>query len=641
MRAACDACRLRKVKCVEQGARCAFCTSLDIQCTVTARTRKRRTSPGSIAPAAGVRKPPAAAAPPPPPAGPSRQPSSSSISTPAHPPPRPTAAGPRSRLLGVQGLTRAALDGCLEAFFSTVGRVFRPSLPQDVFLPRAQVALYHAAGLPVPPELGDTPAASKLLILAVACCGAPFSHSYAALAEPLYNHCRMILAQKSLLSAASALDAIDAVLLLSELYVRSRHAASGTRASPTTLDPLGKGTVVDLMFYHKLHIPLPDSPDHMRRQTLFWTVYIHDAIRSASAHTCYRIVDEDHAWPKLVESEAFPYATLTLNTRRICEVHLSARAKGAGFGDDEVQATLAELSALGPKLTVSIATIEEACTGDGPSPATPSHAYRPLTAVEQLFLLSMSKWLHVVVWVAVQENEERHPGQISPAVRAAVEAATMAACEVMARLAEMCTQYALHVHAPRSIRNHMASFTLFLVRAFKAIDKPSVAESSKYFALAETLNRGIRGATAYPDSIALADTLRMALYHASGVQTTDATRVAERGLPALQGESLPAEIAPTPLPSAVGGAAEGEDVSSPHILPEQPAAVLGAAIASAPLSALFSSTSPASIPTPGGWAAYSNVPFDPETGLEGHPLDWADLVFTLKECGFGLPIAPN
>ncbi|KAL1404855.1 hypothetical protein Q8F55_008466 [Vanrija albida] len=625
MRAACDACRLRKVKCVELDARCAFCTSIDIACTTTARPRKRRAaaSPGPSASSAGV-----------PPAAPTR-PSPVGAAAPASLP-ASAASAPHARLLGVPGLTRAALDACLESFFATVGRVFRLSLPRDEFLARARVALYHAAGLPVPAEL-DTPPASKLLVLAVACCGAPFSHTHTALADPLYAHCRHILAQPDLLSDAGALDAIDAVLLLSELYVRSRHAAGRTRASPTTLDPLGKGTVVDLMFYHKLHIPMPESPDHARRQTLFWTVFIHDAIRSASANTCYRIADDDYGWPKASAVEGSPYAVLTVATRRICEAHLSPKAKCAGFGDDEVQATLAVLADLGPKLRLDVATLEEACASNNPSPGLPGKPHTRLTPVEQLFMLSMSQWLHVVLWVAVQENEERLPGQTSAAAVASVEAATMAACEVMARLAELCTQHSLHVHAPKSIRNHMAAFTLFLVRAFKAIDKPSVAQSSQYFALAETLNRGIRGASLYPDSVALADTLRMALYHASRVQTTDAARVAERGLLALKGVSHPAEIAPTPAPAVV--VADAPPDMFPHLaLPEQPAAVLGAAIASAPLSALFSTTSPASI-SPAAWAAFSDVPYDSSVGLGGDQLDWPDLVSTLKECGFGLPFA--
>ncbi|TXT04789.1 hypothetical protein VHUM_04057 [Vanrija humicola] len=640
MRAACDACRLRKVKCVTHAGaqQCVSCTSLNIQCAVTARARKRRVSspiaaPGAIGPAAGA----------PPPAESSRHVPSASTSA-----PRPTRTSPRNhaRLLGVPGLTAAALDACLECFFATVGRVFRISLPANIFLPRARVALYHATGLPVPAELEATPAASRLLVLAVACCGAPFC-AFAALAEPLYNTCRVILSQPEIMDSASALDTIDAVLLLSELYVRSRHAASGTRQSPTTLDPLGKGTVVDLMFFHKLHIPLPDSPDHMRRQALFWTVFVHDAIRSASAHTCYRIGDEDYAWPSIVDLPGFPYTALSIAVRRVCDAHLSPKVKGAGYGDDEVESTLAMLLPLATKLTVSVDTVRTACTSE-PTAATPTHAFRPLTAVEQLFMLSIGNWLRVVLWVAVQENDERHPGRVSKTMRASVEAATMAACEEMATLAELCVQYRLLLYAPRSIRNHMASFTLFLVRAFKAIDEPSVAESSKYFALAETLNRGIRTASMYPDSAALADTLRMALYHAR-VQTTDATRVAERGLQALKGESLPAEVAPTPTPAAgVGRVGRGHaaDDSSIHddntdddafpglVLPEQPAAVLGAAIASAPLSALFSSISPTA-PTPEAWAAT----LDPSSASS--PVDWSDLVFTLKECGFGLPFAPT
>ncbi|WOO85301.1 uncharacterized protein LOC62_06G008802 [Vanrija pseudolonga] len=550
---ACYACRLRKVKCVPLGDRCAFCTSIDIPCTTSPRQRQRAKGGRKAAAgggASGTVTPPygtGTTSPPHPHRGSSSSSeSSSSFTMVPTAPPRSNAEphnfstiftqpSPSSRLLGVPGLSRAALDSCIQTFFATLGEVFRLSQPESQFLRRVQVHLCCDSGLDIPPELADVAndPASQLLILAVACRGAPFS-PYSFLSDALNGQCNAVLNEPDSLTS-SPLDAIEAILLLSEQFVRPRHADAGQTSSPTLLDPLGKGTVVDLMFYHRLHIPPPPGvPDAERRLVLFWTVFVHDAIRSASAHTCHRIADEDIGWPMGPASDNMPYMALALITRQICARLLSPQAKANPLTDKPIRDALSTLDEFKAKMKVSLATLTAACQAKTtPDASVPVHASRPLRPVEQLFLLSMRNWLYLVILVAVQNQVERHPGQISPSVIASVEAAAMAACEDMSQLAQLSTAHQLHIHAPKSIRNHMAAFILFLIRTFTAIETPTVQQSSHYFALAETLNRGVRTASLFEDSAPLADTLRMALYHASSIDIQDAARVGERGLDGL------------------------------------------------------------------------------------------------------------
>lgn len=449
--------------------------------------------------------------------------------------PRGRRSTTRARLLGVPGLTRAALDGCIESFFSAIGQVIRLSEPQDLFWRRARVRLYYAAGLDVPAELADVAhnPATELLVLAVACRGAPFG-PHASLAEPIYKRCcELVRVPDNLMR--NGCDVVEALLLLSELSVRTRHAKLGERTSPCTIDPLGKGAVIDLLFYHGLHIPPPQhAPDFIRRLILHATAWVHDAIRSASAHTMCRITDDDTGWPMPANSDDFAYVPLTLVTRQICRTLLSARAKGIGVREADVADALAAMGSLKSRTGISVdglaALVDPARGGTA---AMPRDGARPISHTEYVWLLSTHYWLYLVTWVAVQEDMDRHPGGLSLGTIAGVKAATTAACEDMARLAELSTTHRLHVHAPRGVRNHFAAFTLFLVRDFASIADPTVEQSCEYYALAETLNRGVRSASFYPDSAKLADTLLMMLNKGLRVDIRDAARVAERGLDAL------------------------------------------------------------------------------------------------------------
>ncbi|CAK9785082.1 hypothetical protein CC85DRAFT_287031 [Cutaneotrichosporon oleaginosum] len=616
MRNACDACRLRKVKCrYDEGASgCAFCTSIGIPCTTAPRQRHRikagrkatptarSNAPGPAAASgsasafdeafAGVlRQAPRVAS--------SREPSAPPYK-PSTPPPPPSPGSPppgdptgdqglshlprgrpsssRARLLGVPGLTRAALDSCIESFFTTIGHVIRLSQPQDVFWRRARVRLYYAAGLDVPAELADVAhdPATELLVLAVGCRGAPFG-PHASLAEPIYRRCCDLLRIPENLTR-NGCDVVEALLLLSELSVRTRNAKMGERTSPCAIDPLGKCAVIDYLFYHEVHIPPPQhAPDFTRRLMLHAMAWVHDAIRSASAHTMCRITDDDTGWPLPVNGDDFAYVPLTLVTRQICRTLLSARAKGLGLRDADVGDAIAAIGSLRARTGISVDGLAALVDPSrGGSASVPRDGARPISHTEYVWILSTHYWLYLVTWVAVQEDMDRHPGGLSLGTIADVKSATTAACEDMARLAELSTAHRLHVYATRGVRNHFAAFTLFLLRDFGSIAAPSVAQSGQYYALAEKLNRGVRSACFYPDSEMLADTLLMMLHKRLRVDIRVAARVAERGLDALTAVSSVRDMGGSRKQSTAGSAAyEGDPepintsvplVSMPHEL---------------------------------------------------------------------------
>lgn len=530
-----------------------------------------------------------------------------------------------ARLLGVPGLTRSALDNCIDTFFSTVGQVFSLSEPQATFRRRVRVHLYYTSGLDIPAELADIAhdPASRLLILAVACRGAFFS-PHSDLAEDLYAHCRDILWEETDSVTTDYLDTIDAILLLSELTIKPRNKTA------IQLDPLGKGTVVDLAFYHGIHIAPPfESPNFQRRLGLFTRVWIHDAIRSASAHTVFRITEDDMGWPMPSIVDGIPYVALTRAIRGICSDLLSPRAKCLGISDEAVLGSISTLSDLRQRLKVNVETLN-ACLVPGASPENeplyPFNADDPLSPMEQLFMMSTNNWLFLVVWVAVQEVNERSPGQLSPETTAAAEAATMEACDAMATLTQISILHSLHVRGPRSIRNHMAAFALFLVRVFSSIQNPSVEQSNRYFTLAETLNFGVRSATYYPDSETLANTLRMALYRAKRISVKDAARVAERGLEGLPTDDADAADA-ADKPDAIPGILKS-DYTDPAWQQQQPQPQF--------------QPQPQPQPQPTQSLDVNNpLLFAPPTDESVSPavsLDWGELMHTLEDCGFELPL---
>lgn len=541
MRYACDACRLRKVKCkglqsngtVEVTAPCEFCESIGIPCRITPRQRQRaktgrkRADPSAVA-ASSTQSLKRRRA---------EHPSTALACTPSAfidkdvGSARTTRDGSsrcRARLFGVPGLTREALDVCIDAFFQTVGVVLRLFDSQQVFSRRVRLQLYYSSGLDIPADLGDAAGnpASRLLILAVACRGSHFS-PYSELAGELYAQCCHLLSKAETL-ATGTLDAIEAILLLSELTIQPRHL------SPTKLDPLGKGTAVDIALHYGLNIPPPaGSPEYERRRGVFMRVWAYDAIRSASAQTSHRITEDDMGWPMPPNPNDYPYLCLTLITRRVGETLLSPRVIGLGPSEADVRSCLQSVHDFRSQTKVNLGTLFSAVSGASSGDAAPRNGLAPLHPLEQLFLLSSHNWLYLVMWVAVQDSADRHPGSLPDPLTSEIEQAAMSACEDTATLARLSTAHNLYASGPKSIRNHMAAFSLFLVRAFTATPTPPVDVLLQFFALAESLNAGVRAASFYPDSMVLAETLRVALYRASRVELKDAARVAERGLDAL------------------------------------------------------------------------------------------------------------
>lgn len=562
------------------------------------------------------------------------------------------------RLLGVPGLTRQALDNCVDTYFETIGLCLSLSQTSTVFRRRMRVQLYNSAGLDVPAELADIShdPASRLLILAVTCRGAFFC-SHASLVRELYDQCCEILSNPDAVTT-DYLDTMDAILLLSELTLQPRHA------TPNILDPLGKLAVVDIALFHKLHIPPPfTSPDFQRRLELWARIWIHDALRSASAHVCYLIADNDSGWPLPPNYEDYPFIVLTLVTRDICRTLLSPKAKGLGISDEDVERVLAGLAGLRARMKVDVKRLK-ACLAPGATPENeplyPLNGDKPIAPMEQLFILSIHDWLYLVVWVAVQEYTERHPDKLSASAVINTESATMAACEDMATLAQISAPHGLHVRGPRGIRNHMAAFALFLVRVFTSIPNPTVEQTSQYISLAETLNYGVRSATYYPDSEVLADTLRMALFRATRVGIKDAARVAERGLEGLPPDNespLPddAPHGPTdPLASLTGPPQQHAEAVPPTVPASQTAQV---PVLQQPLPPVMNTGFPTTSQTyvaPGDGSTTWADPNTTNAALQdaqpvvldtNHvaqpsvPLDWYGFMDTLKECGFEMPLS--
>lgn len=680
MRYACDACRLRKVRCTatqitgEAAARpsCEFCLSIGIPCRITRRQRQRA-KPGRKGNDRPVETLPSRSS-----AKRRRKESSAAITLLKQPlqnhvkadravptSSRTTPSASAVRLFGVQGLDRDALDSCIEAFFTTIGNVFRLFDSQQVFLRRVRVQLYYSAGLDIPADLIDIAGnpASRLLILAVACRGSPFS-PHPELEKDLYAHCCSLLSRDDALRG-DYLDAIEAILLLSELTIQPRHL------SPTTLDPLGKGTAVDIALHFGLNVPPPaTSPDFERRRGVFMRVWTHDAIRSASAHTSHRITDEDIGWPMPSSPDKYPYICLTLATRQLADALLSPRVVGLGATEADVRASLQATKDYRDMTKVNLVTLCSAVRGSSGEDA-PRNGATVLLPIEQLFLLSSFNWLHLVMWVAVQDAVDRHPGSLSPGLVSEVHEAVTAACEEASTLARLSTAHNLHATGPKSIRNHMAAFSLFLVRTFTATPAPSGDELMRSFAMAEALNAGVGAACFYSDSETLAETMRVALYRASRVELKDATRMAERGLDALPPDESATHLFHTLTAVATGSAdvqmgplSENADLGpTSDVDLESGKEMLNQTLSlqrssSGSYSALDSASLWSRTATSQGTvnssthlgAAGDNPPFRSATTGEHNSavtdespqtpesIDWSELMDTLRDCGFEMPM---
>lgn len=357
-----------------------------------------------------------------------------------------------------------------------------------MFLRRVRVLLYDVDGADIPNDLVDVQPASQLLVLAVACLGAPLS-SHPEVAQPLYQQCRTLTEEVGYLDS-SPLDNIEAINLLESSLGLNDNDPPGT--NPLKLDPLAKGYAVELALYHKLNVcPVVSdaTPDWTRRRTLFWSVWELDAIRMASARLPCRLADVNIGWASPGDASSHDaHMRLARVARQIGSSMLSVRAKTKGIREADVSAAISALDSL-DKVDPSV---------------------QGVISAEQLFLQSTRNLLYLVCWVAAKDND------VPPHVLGMLDQAALHATERMAVLAQSVTQHNLLQAAPRAVRDHLAAFILFLVRKLHETQKAnSVSDSVQYFALAEKLGLAVRSATVYRDSERLANILRDALYSAS------------------------------------------------------------------------------------------------------------------------------
>lgn len=480
-------------------------------------------------------------------------------------------ASPHACLLSVPGLTRPALDDMIGTFFRSIGQTYHLSMSERVFTQRVAVLLYEVAGLP-PAE--SVPAVSELLALAVAALGAPLS-SHAHLAAAIYTRCVELTADEDVL-ARGGIDAVEAINLLAERVAKPRQA------HPLRLDPLGRGFAIDLALYHKLHVPpAPSHPEYARRQTLFWTLWKFDAIRSSSASTSFRLVDTNVGWPLPPGADMDVHFGIARVARKICATLLSARAKTEGLKEFDVDVAVLELNRLDERMHISALD------------ATPHATY----------LVSTYNWMYLVCWIAVKE----HASVLPRVTVAAVDEAALRATERMAVLARTIADRHLLQLSPRAVRDQLAAFVLFLVRLMVEGAVISRDVAVRYMALAEALIAAVRSASAYPETAMLANVL------------TDAVHRAVATLP-LEASPMPPPTAPTPAPSYPQG------WSSVAV---SPAMVANDAFLAPPPAPAFP-VAPA-VPTGPGAGPHDAPPAEGEFVLDQELLDF------LSGCGIEIP----
>ncbi|WOO85302.1 uncharacterized protein LOC62_06G008803 [Vanrija pseudolonga] len=549
----------------------------------------------------------------------------------------------RAWLLRVPGLTRHALDDCINTFFTSIGQTYHLSQPRDYFLRRVRVMLYDVGGLDIPHDLADVPASSELLALAVACLGSPLS-SHPQLAQSIHNRCVELAADSDHL-AHGGLDAVEAMNLLAERFVRPRHALVQSRQSivlpartpaglgeaqnaklhPLQLDPLGKGFAIDLALYHKLNVPPISRNDadtgYQRREALFWTLWKFDALRSASASVACRLSDVNIGWPLPSDAAQDPHMNIARVARQICTTLLSVRAKVQGLTVAHVHEAIAALDEL-PGRCINIdpsSLAREAIEVASSERKRRDSLDRRDTPQHSAFLLSSHNWLYLVCWIAVKENAAKH-SDFPAETMAMVDVATMQATRRMAALAQTITKHDLMQRAPRAVRDHMAAFVLLLVRRLTENAATSAGVAAQYFALAETLASAVRSASSYPDSSMLANVLCDAVYRASSavalVETSGERRLRQCETPVQPSDTAP----PQPLLNSfpVLPPSSGEDVATRESVPTQDATPAHLAAVMDP------QISPLTLPSMGGYFSAFSLPAWDTTTPFGMPTSGGD-----------------
>ncbi|CAK9785083.1 hypothetical protein CC85DRAFT_303776 [Cutaneotrichosporon oleaginosum] len=398
-------------------------------------------------------------------------------------------------LLGVPGLTRQALDGCVVAFFGGPHHTLRLSQPADIFARRVRVMLYETAGLEVPKDLTGIEASSELLALAVAALGAGGADGAApALEVALRERCLDLLTDAEYLAEPSrSVDAVEAANLLAET---GPHATgiSHLGANPLTLDARGRAYPPELALYHGLNMPRPSTAagaDERRREDVFWAVWAADALRATCVGAQAALADTDVGWRHPPDDGVVPLARAA---RLISARLLSARARCTGLRNEDVRAAIAALDALARATPADLAWLR--ATQDPAAPAT-------------MAALAARNTLYIVCWAAARADAAQHPRKLSARTLEAAEAGALHGADDMLALARTAVERRLPV--PPVVAARCVAAAVFLIHRVAEDTHKARPGRAGLVGNAEALVKSIAGMASCPDTPSVVAALRDAL----------------------------------------------------------------------------------------------------------------------------------
>lgn len=450
-------------------------------------------------------------------------------------PTRPEPGAPAEKftapgLLGVLDLSVTALRACVLGYMNTIAILMPLTQEDNVFLARFEAFLRSAQGLQNTEQDGSEDQdcgviqprpVSELLVLAIAARGAAHTR-YAHLADRLRDRFSLLLKQPDYLFLQD-LDGIEAVVMMGEANIRSLHpiSAGGRYPDCLAMDPLGKGFAAELCLFAKLNEEPPDfAPDYVRRQTLFWTIFCHDALRSASAGRMYRLHDDEIGWGIEAEPRKYPTVYLAMLARKFCRTMLSARARKAGIAEEDINNILHDFAEWPHVVGMSVdQLVVDADSGE----------QDPRLRVKQAMLHALLLRLSLSVWTTVQES-----GYFpSSAVMIRVEEHTARAAVSMVRLASVLLEHDLMEFGQTFLVGSCSAWILYLINQFghvrsTAIDKVvDMQERAERLQMAKTLLAAVKSAKTFPAAHDVAEMLRSMLQRAAPVSLDYIAHVAE------------------------------------------------------------------------------------------------------------------
>lgn len=468
----------------------------------------------------------------------------------------------RPRLLGIPGLSMSALQCCLDGYFDHLGLWMALSEERDLFMKRYRAFLSLIQG--TEPELVDEDEPtiipmSEMLVLAVASRGAPYTQ-YKNLETALLDR-TYFLATNADTKVLEELDGIEAVNTLAERNTRPLHLISpgGNRPNFLVLDPFGKGFSAELCLFTKLNEESPPfTSDYHRRHHLFWVIFCHDAIRSASACRMYRLHDEDVGWPLRINFHRQPMVALAFIARKICRIMLSSRARCLGIDASDIMSLLDDLADWPKTVNMSVEILDEIPLQ---SSFVPSHGTTPTNCttpkswqqtdsadspqalehqarVKQCIVLGLWLRLTLSIWTALHEIGYLASSEVM--IRAEEE--TARAAKRMMKLAERCITYGIVDYGPNALLTTSAAWILYCARKLSDIradsnyssEASSSHEIGRLLELANVLLQAVRSAKTRPEAEALAKRLEGMLQRASPVPIVDISRLAESSTAHIQ-----------------------------------------------------------------------------------------------------------